>query len=132
MHSYRTPKTRAFTVWLFAVLMLLGGLAPAISQALMAQRLAQGLPFAAELCSTSAAQADASRTAPTDDQALHAGAHCPACLIQAHAPGLPPAEMAPLPLQATASQAVPSLFLRAPRPLFAWSPLSARAPPSLA
>jgi Protein of unknown function (DUF2946) len=55
--------------------------------------------------------------------------HCPFCLIQDHAPPLPAKPDAPaLAIPASAAM-IPPLLLHAPRPLHAWSPLAARAPP---
>ncbi len=56
--------------------------------------------------------------------------HCPYCALSAPALGLPPAVPAVLPPQALA-QAVPALFLHAPRTLFAWRSAQPRGPPVL-
>lgn len=54
--------------------------------------------------------------------------HCPLCALQA-APALPPAEPATLYLLPALAFPLPALFLRAPRPLFAWLTAQPRAPP---
>ena len=55
--------------------------------------------------------------------------HCPLCGLGAQAPALPPAQPLPLLDDHGLSQALPSLFLQAPRPLFAWASAQPRAPP---
>ena len=60
----------------------------------------------------------------------HGLEHCPLCGLAA-SPAAPPAAAATVVLGSGLSQAVPRLFLAAPRPLFAWATLQARAPPTL-
>ncbi|WP_018411597.1 DUF2946 domain-containing protein [Methyloversatilis thermotolerans] len=54
--------------------------------------------------------------------------HCPFCM-QHVCHGLPPEIAAGDPLKATGSALLPPLYLRAPRPLFAWLMPASRAPP---
>ena len=54
--------------------------------------------------------------------------HCPLCVVQGDHAGLPPAQMAALPLTGLQHE-VPRLFLDAPRPMPIWAPAQARAPP---
>ncbi|HEX5371936.1 MAG TPA: DUF2946 domain-containing protein [Aquabacterium sp.] len=71
------------------------------------------------------AQADADGKA----RHLNGQGHCPFCLLQDHSPVVPATPAAIVtPLSALASW-VPPLLLQAARPLHAWSPLAARAPP---
>lgn len=65
---------------------------------------------------------------PGEGKTVMLGEHCPMCLVQQQA-WAPAPVGAPLLLRAGLSQVQPSLFLRAPRPLFAWSSRQARAPP---
>ncbi len=55
--------------------------------------------------------------------------HCPYCALSAPALGPPPAVPAVLPPRPLA-QAVPALFLHAPRTLFAWRSAQPRGPPA--
>jgi hypothetical protein len=54
--------------------------------------------------------------------------HCPLCGLAGHAPALAPAVSIWLP-DPGLRHTLPRLFLQAPRPLFAWAPAQARAPP---
>ncbi len=77
------------------------------------------------VCAATDASADAA-AAPTDAQ--HLLAHCPLCLLQAGGLGLPPEAQQGL-MPVALGHVVPRLFLRAPRPLHAWSSAQPRAPP---
>lgn len=135
--------TRPLFVWLTAWVMLAAAVAPAISQWLWSQRAdasqwvevcsAQGTRWVA--VGTDAASASASGEGPAVPQGpgkelAHGQGHCPACLVQDHHPGLPPAALALLP-EAPRGQGVPALFLSAPRTLAVWATAQARAPPVL-
>ena len=108
-------------------------LVPTISRALS---FAQGVASWAEVCTpqgtkvvTLEAGAASSDPAPTGSVASHLD-HCPLCGLGAGAWALPsagPAGLAAPPVV----QWVPPLFLRAPRPLFAWRSAQPRGPPSL-
>ena len=54
--------------------------------------------------------------------------HCALCVVAANAVGMPPARVAALPVPDGVAW-LAALFLDAPRPLFAWRPPQARAPP---
>jgi hypothetical protein len=56
--------------------------------------------------------------------------HCPLCVLHADHAGLPPTELAALPVIRLKDE-TPSLFLHAPRPLPVWAAALARAPPAL-
>ncbi|MDZ7813785.1 MAG: DUF2946 family protein [Ideonella sp.] len=58
----------------------------------------------------------------------HSLEHCALCGLAA-SPAAPPAASAGPALHQGLSQAVPELFLQAPRPLFAWASAQPRAPP---
>lgn len=95
---------------------------------------ARGVSALAEVCSVKdQASVGSSSVALSskesgDVQAKHG--HCPFCLIQDHSPVLPPVHTAALPLVSAEAALLPSLFLRSPRTLHAWSPLAARGPPA--
>jgi Protein of unknown function (DUF2946) len=69
--------------------------------------------------------ADKSRQA-----AAHMGEHCPFCHIE-HTPAALPPALPPTVPQTQAHQAFPALFYAAKRPMHAWAPALARAPPAL-
>jgi Protein of unknown function (DUF2946) len=60
---------------------------------------------------------------------LNGSGHCPFCLLQDHTPVLPVMPLAPALANTALAVLVPPLLLHAPRPLHAWSPIAARAPP---
>ena len=96
-------------------------LAPSVSHALSAQQASN--PFTA-ICS-----APNTGGQPADGGAAMRLEHCAMCVVAASAIGMPPAPVAVLPVPEGAAY-IPSLFLDASRPLFAWRPPQARAPPS--
>lgn len=63
--------------------------------------------------------------------AAHMGEHCPFCNIE-HTPAALPLALPPTVPQTQAHQAFPALFYAAKRPMHAWAPALARAPPALA
>lgn len=115
---------RRFATWLTLVALVLATLAPGIARALT---FAQGeLAPWGQICTTSADGSHGSglATEPT----LHLLDHCPFCSLHSDDLGLPPAPAASADAPAL-SHAVPRLFLLSARPLFAWAPAQARAPP---
>ena len=78
------------------------------------------------VCAAPDANADPA-AAPAD--ARHLLEHCPLCVLQADGWGLPPEVAQRDQPIAAAAHGVPSLFLRAPHPLQAWSSAQPRAPP---
>jgi hypothetical protein len=107
--------------WLALAAMLGLALAPSVSHALNAQQASN--PFTA-ICSASNTGGQ-----PADGGAAMRLEHCAMCVVAASAMGMPPAPVAVLPVSEGAAY-IPSLFLDAPRPLFAWRPPQARAPPT--
>jgi Protein of unknown function (DUF2946) len=122
------------TAWLAIWAFVLGALMPAVSAWVMSARLGNNW---VEVCTqqgakwvmSGVAKADAS-SPDTQGKADHK-AHCPFCVLQDHSPVVPPTATVAMPSSVQA-HAQPLLFLHAPRPLFAWSPSLARAPPALA
>jgi len=113
-----------------AALLLLAALAPAVGRAVMVVQ-GQLAPWSV-LCSSPVAAAAQPNPGKAAGQGLGEMAdHCQFCVhradVQAPPPALPPALVA-----AGLSHTVPSLFLAAPQPLFAWASAQARAPPVLA
>jgi len=113
-------STHRLTAWLAILAFMLGALAPAVSQWLASS--GSGNVAWSEICSTSGKQQQ------PDGQVKQE--HCPFCLIQAQAVGLPPQATITVAI-IEGADALPVLFLRSPHPLFAWSPTHARAPPTL-
>lgn len=94
-----------------------------------------------EICSTAGARwldtaaprnvADATGAPATPDTTRTAHMeHCPLCAQFSPVLGLPPSEPAAMPV-ADGADHLPALYTQAPRPLFAWAPVQARAPPLL-
>jgi hypothetical protein len=119
-------RTRRFAAWLASFAILLAALAPTVSHAMAAAR---GGASWVEICTATgpALVKIADEQVPARNSTAHFE-HCPFCSAHAGAAGLPPAATA-LPVAAGA-HALPQLFLRAPRSLFAWDPAQARAPPA--
>lgn len=92
-----------------------------------------------EICSTAGARwlAQASTPSDTPDSAPASGQsrsahmeHCPLCAHVNPVLGPPPVQLALVPL-AEGADHLPALYSQAPRPLYAWAPVQARAPPVL-
>ena len=111
-----------------ALALLLAALLPALSSARMAVRTAQS-PWLV-ICSVhNPLSSAASRTASDPDSSSGAQTvRCPMCLAQTPVAMPTPTASAWLTVSAL-SQAVPALFLSAPRPLFSWAPVRSRGPP---
>ncbi|HEX4325561.1 MAG TPA: DUF2946 domain-containing protein [Burkholderiales bacterium] len=120
-------RTRRFAAWLATFAILLAALAPTVSHAMAAVR---GGASWVEICTATgpALVKVAAEQVPAKGGGTSHFDHCPFCSIHAGAAGLPPAAAA-LPV-ATGAYALPELFLRAPRPLFAWAAGQPRAPPA--
>lgn len=126
----RRKRHFRLTAWLAIFAMLLGALAPAVSQAMTV--LGDGNLRWVEVCSGSGmawVAVDAKDVQKQDGEPAKSTASCAYCCPHAGSVGLPPA-----PLLDVAAAGVPALepllFLSAPRPLFAWSASSPRAPPA--
>lgn len=84
-----------------------------------------------EVCSSQGAKWVRASDKSSDDTGHLFGnkGHCAFCLLQQHAPLLPTQTISLDIVALSTTELLPKLFLRSPRTLFAWSPLSARAPP---
>ncbi|KRB83876.1 DUF2946 domain-containing protein [Noviherbaspirillum sp. Root189] len=135
-------QQRHITAWIASLAILLASLMPAMSHALSLSKHAKQntFSFITEICSVNGTRlhtVDAS-TASTALAEKTSGAHtdgtgsehCPICLTQTGAVGLPPAERIIFPIQPGATVR-PALFFHSPTPLFAWSAGQPRAPPLL-
>ena len=125
---FLTQAVRQFTLRIALLAMLLAALAPTLSHAMRAG----GADAWVEVCTALGAKwVDADALAPSDDPApASAGSmeHCPYCVLQAHATGLPPA-FASTSLNTALQFAVPKRFLHAPHRLHAGTTAQPRAPP---
>ena len=137
MHLRRA--TQRFIASLALAVVAFAALAPAVANAFGINNMG---PMAwIELCSgqgtmriavDSAGDPIASVNGADDSRqnAAHMTEHCPFCHIE-HTPAALPPAIAPAVPQSLAHQAFPALFYAANRPMHAWAPALARAPPSL-
>lgn len=116
---------RRFSVWLAIAAMLLGALAPAVSQAV---RAADPLAWA-EVCSASSKTGPAGQQPSPANSAAHLFEHCPYCSLHQPVLGLPPAPTALL-LPLAIAEALPSLYLSGPRGQHNWDAARPRGPPA--
>ena len=110
--------------------MLAFALVPTVSRAMS---FVQGGSAWAEICTPQGMRTVLVDGGATDDNmpaTAAAGADCPYCSLCGHLAALPPASPSVLPPM-VAEAAVPTLFLQAPRTLFAWASAQPRAPPVL-
>ena len=128
---FRTRLHRRFTAWVALLALVLGALAPTVTQAMVAGGDRADWQ---QICSVSGmvwVKADTGEVSqPQPDGGMpgsDAGQHCPWCTLHGGASGLPPVEavaMLPAPL---AEQ--PSAFYRAPLTDTVWATARSRAPP---
>ncbi|MBL8347401.1 MAG: DUF2946 domain-containing protein [Rubrivivax sp.] len=113
--------------WLALIAVLALALAPTVSRALA---FAHGEAAWAEVCTPLGLKLQAVADAGEEAPAAHLGQleHCGFCGLSTGAAPLPVTASADLP-SATAAEALPALFLQAPRTLFAWLSALPRAPP---
>ena len=119
-------KHRKFIHWIAALAILLGALAPAISQALSLASNGQG--FVVEICTTSGTKMTQVIGEEQSSSSPAMGSHCPYCVVQPIylLPGISVFEFsAP---QTYVAQAL--LAYQAPQILSAWVRLPSRAPPT--
>jgi hypothetical protein len=117
--------------WLASCAMLAGSLAPAVTHLLGAFAPA-GAPWAV-LCTTTglvrvAPPYESPSPLPTEDTGKFTNTHCPFCLPHAGAFALPSSLGVGIPATQP-EHFLPTLFLRSPRPLHAWTTGQPRAPP---
>lgn len=138
-----TRLHRRWMAWVAALAILLGALAPTVSHGMRAW--SHSPVTWVEVCSSTGAKLIAISSGSGLSQATalskqdqerglpsgeHAGEHCPFCLVHANDVALLPATLPVVALATPGAQALPRLFLHAPRTLFAWAPSQARAPPA--
>jgi Protein of unknown function (DUF2946) len=125
------PFLRQTLAWIVCCAIVLGAVGASVAG------LRSGNPLMAwgDLCVTAApagAGASASLAGDLDPQAPadHAGAHCPLCSLHVGDLALPTPEARGL-LASGLAFLVPTLFLAAPRTLFAWAAAQPRGPPMI-
>jgi hypothetical protein len=131
MQSWRGLRKRL--VWLVSCTMLLAALVPTLSHLL----LPRDAGIWTEICTLSGAKflrLDlGSSSSPDEGGSSTDGAspmeRCPVCALHQGSTALPPAPLLSWLPDSRLAHALPQLFLSAPRPLFAWAPAQARAPP---
>lgn len=114
---------RRLSLWLTLVALLMGALAPSLSQAM---RTPGGVSTWAEVCSST----PASGQDPAPADAVHLFEHCPYCSLHTPTLGLPPTPLS-LALPAELRHPQPMLFLDAPRGQHNWTVARPRGPPAL-
>lgn len=120
MVSLRRPRTH--TRWVTLALLVLALLAPTVMRASTDRS-----PWT-DVCTTATKVADAQTSHGSPAASAHE--HCDACFSRLDSAGPAPSPLS-LALAAPLAQAVPRLFLIAPRPLFAWRGSQPRAPPAV-
>ncbi len=125
----RRSFRQRLTAWIATFAILLGALAPAVSQAMSA--FGEGGARWLEVCTTAGMiwiAVDEDGGEPSQgDSGLMSG-HCPYCCTHAGSFALPPS-VAPVFAVDGPQLLQPVLFHTAPRPLFAWAVAHPRAPP---
>ncbi|MBK7617208.1 MAG: DUF2946 domain-containing protein [Vitreoscilla sp.] len=130
LHQLRYRLRRLSSIAMLAIFGL--AFAPTISHAL---NHARGDSIFNEICTPEGMKQMSADTADQGDSsgppALNHMDHCPLCGLTAG--GMVMAVASPaLAEPSNLSHLLPALFLHAPRPLFAWASVQARAPPGLA
>jgi hypothetical protein len=119
-------KRRKLVHWMAALAILLGALAPAVSQALSLANSGQG--FVVEICSSNGSKMSQVIGDDETSSSLVMGSHCPYCVVQPIylLPSISAFEFA-----APQSYVTQSLSTyQAPQILSAWVKLPSRAPPT--
>ncbi len=119
-------KHRKLVHWIAALAILLGALAPAVSQALSLANSGQG--FVVEICSSNGSKMTQVIGDDETSSSLVMGSHCPYCVVQPIylLPSTSAFEFVALKSYATQSQST----YQAPQILSAWVKLPSRAPPT--
>jgi len=131
------PVYRRLTAWLAALALVLVGLLPVLSHAVVAPSQGQGwvevctvsgMAWVKQVSDDAGAGSDSQHSMPGSDNSLD---RCGWCATHSPMAGLPPVA-GPLPGPMAFAADVPSAFLHAPRPLFVWASAHSRAPPASA
>ena len=112
---------QSLVIFIAVALLMAAAMAPTLSRLIQ-----HALPQSAIMAAMCTMPSGDHSGAPSDD-AAHGG-QCQMCLLQVQGL-LPYPKVEPAAKLAILSDAMPSLFLWAPRPLFAWAAAQPRAPP---
>jgi hypothetical protein len=124
----RISMKRHLIHWMAIAAILMGALAPSISQAIALTE--QGKGISVEVCTTVGVKmTQVISTTGADDQQM-VNEHCPFCLV--HSAYDLPIDNTLNFAEPQAHNIYPQLFYKSPKPLFAWVVLPSRAPPTLA
>ena len=118
---------RRFAIWLAAIAVLFGAIAPSISHALGSSRVAAWM----EVCSVQGAtlrQVDSTDKRESLPTGKHLLEHCPYCSIHLPTLGVP-ASVWNAPLRMDLRDGFPIAFFATARTLHAWVSAQPRAPP---
>lgn len=136
-HMVTNVKRRMLCAWVACLAILFSALAPSISHAMTAAAsssagAAANAPGLMAICSSNGAPAAAPAAVDQHPAALqHHLEHCAYCMSHGGALALLPTSAHVFPLLA-GYDLYPTLFYRAPAPLFSWSAASPRGPPAVA
>ena len=127
----RRNARQRLTAWIATFAILIGALAPTVSQAMSA--FGDGGTRWLEVCTSAgmlwvAAKADGEAQDEDGGGSGVMAGHCPYCCTHAGSFALPPSEPAVFAVEGP-QQLLPVLYHAAPRPLFAWAAAQPRAPP---
>ena len=129
----RRNARQRFTAWIATLAILIGALAPSVSQAMSA--FGDGSTRWLEVCTSAGmlwvaadADADAGQSGEDEGGPGFTAGHCPYCCPHAGSFALPPASPPAFAVDGP-HQLQPVLYHAAPRPLFAWAAAHPRAPP---
>lgn len=120
---------RRLAAWVTVVALVLATLAPGAARALSFVQ-SQIAPWT-QVCSADDSGRQPGPSGGHAGEVQHPLGHCPLCSLHGDDWTLPPAPAALGPVPAL-RQAVPALFLHAPRPLHAWTAPPPRGPPPAA
>lgn len=117
--------------WIVSFTLLVAACLPGLAQVFVSPQPGEVV----EICSASGTvmlqvQAAGDERDSSPSGGVSSSMNCPCCALHHGAPALPPSDVLWTPPDALRFP-TPSLFLQAPRPLFAWAPALARGPPLL-
>lgn len=121
----RNLATKTFIHWMAVLAILMGSLAPSISQAASSSNSS----FKMEICSADGSKISQVIDVDTEKSLPVGHEHCPYCLV--HAISTPAVDTDLEFAKPQSTNLYPQLFYQSPKPLFAWVSLPSRAPPQL-
>ncbi len=122
-----TSFKRHLSHWIAVFAVVMGSVAPTVSQAVSLAQHGQGISL--EICTTTGVKMTQVIDASDADESAEASFHCPLCVI--HGNYALPLNQELSFAKPVNSNIYPQLFYQSPKPLFAWVALPSRAPPAL-